>query len=438
MRSRVFWRRSATAAGVYVSALLGFAGTLVAARSLSTHEFGLLALVLAATGFFQLFADLTVDEALVKYGFRYLGDDPGRLRRVFEVGLRLKSIGGIIGCVGIAILAPLAHALFGADGLVGPLLVASFLPLVQAPEGVAASALIVRRQYDVRAGLLTFSMALRLAGIAIGAQYGVLEAVAGIVLAQVVSTLAISAVALTALRPFVGAPATRLGDDRPAFRSFVVQSSIGSVLSPMRGLLGTLLLGIVTGPLQVAYFRAAQAPQSAFASLSSPARLILLGEQTHQFEQGRTDLLFRTLKRYILGTSALMIVVVPPLLLAMPTLVRIAYGGRYEPATDAARLILLVAAIQVVWGWSKSLPVSIGRPGLRILAQATEIAVLVPTLLVLGALYGATGAAGAFLIAAVAFAAVWVVLLLRLRREPPRLEPRVAVPAPEVPRTVLP
>ena len=97
MRSRVFWRRSATAGGVYASALLGFAATIVAARSLSKTEFGLLGVVLAATGFFQLFADLTVDEALVKYGFRYIGGGRwGRLRQLFRVGLALKLAGGLI------------------------------------------------------------------------------------------------------------------------------------------------------------------------------------------------------------------------------------------------------------------------------------------------------------------------------------------------------
>ena len=93
-----------------------------------------------------------------------------------------------------------------------------------------------------------------------------------------------------------------------------------------------------------------------------------------------------------------------------------------EPVAEvvevAARLILLVAAIQVIFGWAKSFPVSIGRPELRLIAQGAEILVLIPALLVLGSRYGATGAAGGFLIAACAFAATWAVLLLRLRRDP--------------------
>ena len=434
MRSPVFWRRSATAAGVYVSALLGFLGTIVAARQLGPHDFGLLAIVIAVTGFFQLFGDLTVEEALVKFGFRYVqNEDWGRLRRLFRVGLELKLAGGLLGALLVAALAPASQALFGTRGLITALLVAALLPLAQSPEGAAAAVLIVRRRYDVRAGFLVVSMLFRTIALVIGSRLGVVETVAAMVVAQAAATAAIGVAGVWLLRRYPQAPVQRLGHDRLPFRRFVVQSSVGSVLSPMRGLLGTMLLGIVTTPVQVGYFRAAQAPQSVFASLSSPARMVLLAEQTYEFERGRHERLYRMLRRYTLWASAAMLVAVPLLWWWMPTLIRVLLATKYEPATTAARLMLFVAAIQVVLGWTKSFPVSIGRPQLRIVAQSTEIAVLVPALLALGAWKGATGGAAAFLIASIAFAAAWGVLLLRLRRDPPRAPAVTPVPgAPEL------
>src|SRR5207253_1766426 len=85
--------------------------------------------------------------------------------RVFGVGISLKVVGGLLGAVAIAILAPLSHLIW-AHGLTGPMLVAALLPVAQAPEGIAAAALIVRRRYDVRAAFLVVSMALRLAALA--------------------------------------------------------------------------------------------------------------------------------------------------------------------------------------------------------------------------------------------------------------------------------
>src|ERR671935_1633777 len=91
-------RRLVTAAGIYVSVVLGFLGTVVAARTLSKDVFGLFALVLVATNFFQTFFDLTVEEALVKYGYRFsTREDWGRFRRLFEAGLVFKAIGGGVG-----------------------------------------------------------------------------------------------------------------------------------------------------------------------------------------------------------------------------------------------------------------------------------------------------------------------------------------------------
>ena len=57
--------------------------------------------------------------------------------------------------------------------------------------------------------------------------------------------------------------------------------------------------------------------------------------------------------------------------------------------------MLLAAVVQLVFGWTKSFPVSIGRPGMRTVGQVIEIAVLVPLVLILGDCYGATGAAAA-------------------------------------------
>jgi O-antigen/teichoic acid export membrane protein len=417
MRSPVLWRRSWAAAGVYVSALLGFLGSVIAFRELGTSAFGRLSIVLAAAGLFQLLADLTVEDALVKFGFRYAAtSDWGRFHRVFGVGIRLKLAGGALAAAGIAVLAPLSSVLW-TPGLVAPMLVAALLPLVQAPEGVASAALIVRKRYDVRAAFLAVSMALRLGALAIGGMFGVLPTVAALVVAQALATAAVGIAGFAALRRFPAARETSLGVDGPDFRSFVIRSSAGTVLSPLRGLLGSLLLGFVTGPRQVAYLRVAQVPESAFAALSSPVRMILLAEQTHDVEHGRSVQVYATLRRYMLGAGALVLVIVPPLAFLMPTLIRLVYGSAALPAVDAARLFLVVASVQVVLGWTKSFPVSIGRPEFRLLAQGAELVVLLPALLVLGAEFGATGAAAAYVVASFAFAAAWTVLILRLSRD---------------------
>jgi O-antigen/teichoic acid export membrane protein len=420
MASRVIRRGTATAAGVWGSALVGFLGTVVAARLLGVDDFGVFAIVVSTAGFVQLLLDLTVEEAIVKYGTRYsAAEDWGRFRRLLRLALGVKLAGGVVGALAILALAPFAESIFGHDGLVAALVVAAFLPVAALPEAVAAAVLVVRGRYDVRGALLTLAMLLRLGALAIGASFGVVEAVAAVVVAQAVTSAVTVFVGLWSLRTVGRGADVPLGDDAAELRAFVLRSSIGSGIVSARGLLAPALLGLVSTVPQVAFFRAAQAPQAGFANLSAPARLVLLSEQTRDFERGRHDRMWAFLERYVAGTAVFAVVAVPVFWWLMPDLVRVVFGDDYAGATDAARLILLAAAIQLVWGWTKSLPVSIGRPGLKILTHGCELLAFVPLVLVLGAEWGATGAAAAVAISTGVFALVWTIVLVRLRREPP-------------------
>lgn len=410
-------RRLATALGSYGATALGIAGTLVAANVLGIADFGRLALVLASVALFQLLLDLTSEEALVKYGFRYAeAADWGRFRRLFQLAFGLKSASALVAGALICALAPASEALFDTD-LTVPLLVASPLPLLYSIEGTAAAALLLRGRYDVRAFFLFVSMALRLVAIVVGTQYGVTETVVALVLAQVVATAVLGVMGLEALSRFPRAGRVPLGDDRKEIVSFVLQSSLGTGIVSVRAWIAQILLGVVSTVNQVGLFRAAQAPQQGLGALSSPVRLILLTDQTRHWERGRPDAVLAGVKRYTLGAAALMAVAVPVFWLLMPWLFDLLLPD-YGAAVDAARIALLAGAIQLVYGWSKSLPISIGRPNLRVVAHGIETIVLVPLLVVLGREWGATGAAFAVLASTVVFAVVWTVLLARIRAHP--------------------
>jgi O-antigen/teichoic acid export membrane protein len=426
MSKRLLWRRSATAAGTYGSVALGVLATLAAARQLGPHAFGLFTVVLVAANFFQILLDLTVEEAMVKFGYRYRTVERwGRLRRLYGRGLALKTLGGVIAAAVILILAPFADSIFGSDNLLEPMLIASLLPIALIPESLSGAVFVLAGRYDVRGGFLVVTQALRLAGIAVGAHYGVTETVVGLVLGQAVASAIVGGAALSFFRQFPQAASEPLDEDRRGIIRFVVQSSIATGLVSLRGTIVPLLLGtkFVASETDAGYFRVAQAPQTGLAALTSPVRLIMLTEQTRDWEAGSTDAVFASVRRFSLAALALMVVTVPPLFVFMPDLIRLVFGSKYAPASDAARLMLLAGAIQLVLAWTKSLPVSIGRPGLRIVTHGIETLVVIPLVIVLGRIWEATGAAAATLIATGVFAAVWLVALERIRREQAPLPP---------------
>jgi O-antigen/teichoic acid export membrane protein len=261
-------------------------------------------------------------------------------------------------------------------------------------------------------------MTLRLGAIAIGTRYGLTETVAAIVVAQVLASVAVLAAGWTAFRRNPRVATVPIGEERPEIARFVLQSSLATGVVALRSTLSPLLLGVVSSPNQVGYFRVAQAPQQGFAALSAPARLVLLTEQTRAWERGTRAAVFAGVRRYSIGAAAGVLVAVPLLLWLAPDLVRLFFTSKNVGATGALRLIVLAGALQFVFGWTKSFPVSIGRPNLRIWAHGIETFVLIPLVVVLGAFWGATGAAGAVLASTVAFIVVWTVLFLRIRREP--------------------
>ena len=287
MQTRLLWRRSATALGLYGSVALGFLASIVAARRLGPVEYGHFTLAIFAAGFLHVLLDLTVEEAMIKYGFRYTTAARwGRLRRLYRRAMVLKTAGALLAAIGLAIVAPFADTLFNADELQTPFLLAALLPLSYIPEAPAGAALVLTGRYDVRAAYTLLTQLLRAIGLVIGARYGVTEAVLGLVLGQVAGSIAVGRAAVSVFGRFPAAEPEALGEDRDEIVRFVIRSSVGSGIVSLRTAVTPLLLGAVSVPAQVGYFRAGQAPLTGLTALTAPARLVLITEQTRDWEAG--------------------------------------------------------------------------------------------------------------------------------------------------------
>ena len=431
MDGTVLRRRAGAAAGTYASIVLGFLGTIIAARVFSTEVLGLFTLVIASAGFFQTLLDLTIEEALIKFGFRYITrEDWGRLRRIFRRTFVFKVVGAVLAGGALVGLGAGAGTVFHHSELRTPLMISALLPLAQSPEGMAAVPLMLRGRYDVRGGFLMLSMALRLTAIAVGTQFGLTWTIVAIVLAQVAASAAIGAAGLAAFRRFPTAPVRPLDEDVREILRFIAQSSVATGVVSLRTTLTPMLLGIASTARQVGFFRVAQSPQTGFNAVSAPIRLVLLSEQTRDWERGESERVFAGVRRYTLLASLGSVVLLPLMLVFMPQIVRLLFESKNLGAVNAARIIVAAGSVQFIVGWSKSFAVTIGRPNLRIWTHGIETAVLLPLAVVLGWRWGASGAAVAMLASSVVFALAWAVLFARIRREPPParppLEPEIA------------
>ncbi len=430
MDGTVFRRRAGAAAGAYAAIVLGFLGTIVAARVFSTETLGLYTLVIASAGFFQTLLDLTIEEALIKFGFRYVTrEDWGRLRRLFRRTFAFKAVGAVLAGAALVALGAAAGTVFHHSELRTPLMISALLPLAQSPEGMAAVPLMLRGRYDVRGFFLMTSMALRLAAIAVGTHFGLTWTVVAIVLAQVVASAAIGVAGLAAFRRYPRSDVRPLGEDAREVLRFIAQSSGATGVVSLRSTLTPMVLGMVSTASQVGFFRVAQSPQAGFNAVSAPIRMVLLSEQTRDWERGKVENVFAGVRRYTLLALIGSVVLLPVLLVFMPDIVRLLFQAKNLGAVNAARIIVVAGAVQFVVGWSKSFAVTVGRPHLRIWTHGIETVVLIPLAVAFGWIWGASGAAAAVLVSSVVFALAWTVLFARVRREPPPartpLEPEV-------------
>src|SRR5512134_2452673 len=235
MAPSVLRRRFATAAGLYLSVALGILGTIAAARLLGLEDFRRFATVMAVVGLAQTLLDLTVEESLTKFGFRYVAaEDWGKLHRLFRRALELKLVGGALASLLILALAPLADTIFGTEGLAGPMAAAAAIPFLASPENVSASALLLRGRYDLRGLLLSVTMGVRLVAILVGASIGLTAALGALAVGQLMATVVAGTAGAIALRRFPRGKARTLGGDRRELVTFVAQSSVATGVVSIR------------------------------------------------------------------------------------------------------------------------------------------------------------------------------------------------------------
>ena len=204
MSSRLLRRRSATAAWIYAAVACGFAGTVVAARVLGLAEFGVFATALVTVGFFQTLLDLTVEESLTKYGFRYVaGRGVGAAPAAVPAGAPAEARGRLR-----------SRRCSSSLSRPSPTSCSTRTASSRRSSRPRSFPSCRRRRTSVRprfscTAATTYAASTRPGprrfgslAIVIGVHFGVVEALLAIVVAQAISTVVISVIGAVALRRF--------------------------------------------------------------------------------------------------------------------------------------------------------------------------------------------------------------------------------------------
>ena len=427
-----FWQRRAwraqtgrTSVALYASALAGFVTNALVARALGPLNFGDIVLAVTVVASIAALLDFSLEEAVVHHGAKAIArDDAGAVWSLLRTSVRLDAAVGIVVVVVIWGVAPAISRVVSQGQLSSGLVVlASMEVLATTVNGTTGAAMMLAGRPDLRAWSLAWTAGLRMVAVLVaihtwggGAQRVLIGYAVGASMGAVIQ----SAVAhrLAGARWRHAAPSPSPVGIR-ALASFGLHSSATTTIIAARLALVTVVLGRSAGPTEVGLLSVAMLPITVADVLTAPVRTTVFAEQATLAARGRLDVLRRAIHGYTIGAVALGSIAAVVGWFLLPWLLPTLYGASFGPATPIARLLLPAALATLAVAWAKALPASLGRPAVRTLVSAIELAITAVLVIVL-ADRGAEGVAAALSAGAIASAYGWIVIARRMLADGPR------------------
>lgn len=399
-------RNSGWLFGAYLLAFgLAFVQSVLLARSLGPAEFGLLAVVIFLVTFVQLLVGSRVWEAATTFVVRYRAHgDAARATATVKLCYLVDGIGAAVGALLLFALAGPASRIFGDGTIAGPIRLYSLSMLLTIPMATASALLRVAGRYRWLAAQTVGENLVRLIAVAVvlAMFQPELEPVVAAYLVAVAASaasllwLASRAGSELGLTPWRAAPLRVLAEDVGVILRFLLYSNLSGTARVLTGRVDVLIVGWLTDPTSVGFYRLARSVSDPLAALATPVSQVVFPEISKLAGERDAEGI-RRLTRRVRQLAA--VVVLPACVLttlaagwAIPSV----FGESFAPAVPLVRIMVW----QLVWIpyiWVSALLLSLGRARTVAAMSALDAAIYVALLLVLVPAFGVTGAAWAIL-----------------------------------------
>lgn len=426
------WKHlGAASLGLWGATALSFVTSVIAARSLGLESYGAVVVALASAGLVSGLLDVSLEEAVVHRGTRAIAEgDVAELRRVFRIAAFVDAFVGSLVAGLIYILAGAIADIAGAPDATDLIRIAALMVVATTVDGTSTSVILLARRTDLFGLLQLVSSGIQIAVVGGLALSGRATDVA-VMWAYVIGALAGAATQILVARglaqrqwPGRGAGGNWLREAGGLLR-FGLHTSLSTTVTAASGSLVPLIVSSGSGQGAAAIFKIGQLPTVLASLASAPARAALLPEQARLAAAGDRAGLRRTIRTYAVGATGVAAAGVIAGWFLLPTILDLLYPTGAQDAVPVARIMLVPAAVMLIFGWAKAFPAAIGRPQIR-----THTLLLVAAITVGGTLmFGGTAvdAAVASALAYLAYATVWIWLATRFLSSGDLLKP-AAVP----------
>jgi O-antigen/teichoic acid export membrane protein len=405
---------------------------IVAARALGPDGYGSVVVAIAVVTLIATLLDLTLEGAVVHYGYRALAaKDFGGLRSLLRVAFAVDlGVGVAVGALILGLAGPLSDLLGNGEADATLVRIAVAITWAQTVDGTTGAVLLLAGRRELRAWVVFGTSVLRLIGVVwavgVGGPQEVLVAYAG---AALIGSLIQGWIAWR-----VGWSKWDRAEPREGarewvgkLRSFGIFSSIATSVQGAQRSAVPVILGSLAGAQTVGIFTVALFPLTVASLATAPLRLLMFPEQARQASEGDVGGLRTTIR----GSTRIGLAIGLPAAVAgwflLPVLLPAFYSGQYDDAIGPARVLLVATVVHLALAWAKMFFPAIGRPGLQT-AYEVAFAVILISGIALLARFEAMGAAIAVSVTYVATQVPLYFVANRLLDEAEHLPPEKRAP----------
>jgi O-antigen/teichoic acid export membrane protein len=391
----------------FYSTGLAFLRSVVIARGLGVALFGSYTIVVAFVGLVQEFLNLNLGTALIKYGAGYhSANRTDKLFALVKTSLRLSVIMLV---VSVLIIAGLSYSTtFIHDEFPGIHLymivyaVASGLTYF---NSISRSMLRLYYRFRVTSVIEIIMDSIETIVVAIVVYFypkNIAIFFPAIIIVRFVNAFICNYIAYLELRKewlqYRDADTAVVSEDRKEIRSFILGNSLGNTLKTIISQGDVVLLGLLTGPEQVAYYSIAKKLAYSILALTDPLASSIypqLAKLMADQKFGEMKIMLRKIVRVTVIPSVAFFIV---MYFIHQWVIVFLYGKEFLGAAAGYMFFLAGALLGVVTFWTLPLVQSLGLVRMRVVAYVITIVVGVVLSLLLIPYYQAAGMAIALLI----------------------------------------
>lgn len=403
----------------FIVSLCMFLRSVILARILGVEIYGTFFLIIAFVFTIQEFFNLNIGTALIKFGAGYITEEKfEKFVALVKTCFLLTGLSAIISIAFVAIVCNFAYGIFiekpGLELYVVLFAVGSSLSFF---DYISASILRLFDKFRLNSLIVILMSFVDLVFVGLIAYLfpkQLSKLIFTMVCTKILRTILINGVAFWELRKelllHMYAALSEIRSDWKNIRSFIINNSLSRTLKSLTSNGDVLILGVLSGSLQVGYYGVAKKLAFIILRVTDPMRDAIY-PQIASLISRREVTKVKNLLIKITKISAIPLVLVFIFLLFFNNWVIISiYGADFQRASIPFLFLFIAASISSIFFWSLSTIFSLGKVKLRLVTNLVSLLIGICFVIILTPTYGAIGVAIAFLITELIkqFTFVWV------------------------------